>query len=175
MATRKKTRPTMTEIAKNCENKTLDEIKQYFVDNKIIDTPYIPHEEVAAACSLVMRDACTNEDGKFTVDSDVTSVLSSAYSFFLHTHIDFTGLTYEEIFDIINKYRFDIVFASLYPNITFDPVSAAVSQKVSDMRANEYSTRSLLIELVDSFNKSISELSKEIEANPELVKQYLDK
>lgn len=169
----KKVRPTMAELAKACEGKTLEEIKTYFVEGDIINTPYIPHEQVMAACSLVMKDACYRDE-KYYVDSDTVEVLTTVYSFFLHTNIDCVGYTYEEVFDIIKKYHFDQVFYMIYHDEIFNPVSYAVYNKINDIQENEHSTEAVMLKLLDIFNKSVKEISNAIEQNPELIKAYLN-
>jgi len=172
--TKKKTRPTITDIAKYCEGKNRTEIAEYFSTNKIFDTVYVPHEEVMAACSLVVRDACY-KDNKFYVDSDAVNILSTVYSMMLHSHIECSDMTFEEVFDVIEKYHVASIFEEENPGYKFDVVIDAVQTKIADLKHNEYSIEVLLSALADALTTSLSQLSAEVERDPSFIQKYINK
>lgn len=160
---------TMRDIAKYCDENSpeTNDIIAYFNEHNIINKDYISYNTLVAASRFVIDNTCFDEDGRYSQDTFSETVYESVMQFYLFTRIEFDEMTYEEVFDYLRKYHLLEIINMLHPQQIGELRKYCMSY-INDIKTNEYSTESLLLDLIHIGGELIK-VTNEVLSKPEIA------
>lgn len=175
---------TLIEFAKDA---TVDEIKKFLIDNKLIYRDYVPYSELFTIAGNIIQDTCYDKYNRFEVNTPLINLHTKVQQFILYVDMDYEDIKYSDLYDALREYQIDTALeeylcGTLKENkYNFDDVHEniyyVVDDRLNDIKYNKYSVeasmRSIaesIASIIDTFNDGVSDSMR----SPELAKAIVE-